>query len=489
VACFEVMPMTSVRAVRLLSVICLAAALCACGKSETPPTSGAGSAFEAQGLRQLAQEVYVYAYPLVLMDVSKQVLTARTPVNQFRHSPAFPDANFTGVVSPNADTLYSSAWLDLRKEPLILSVPDTKGRYYVMQMLDAWTDVFAAPGKRTTGTGSGNFAIVGPHWQGQLPAGVTEIKSPTSMVWLLGRTQTNGAADFPAVHAIQQQYKLTPLSIWNGATADAGAAASEAGSAQTAPVAQVAAMDAATFFSRFAALLPDNPPAAEDAPMVEKLTRLGIVPGKVFLLDKPDAASSRAIQGGAKDGLASIVAVAKSTAPGASGWTIHRDLGRYGTEYLKRAFVAWLGLGANLPEDAIYPTARVDAEGQPLSGANRYVLHFDKKELPPANAFWSLTLYNDRQFFVANPLNRYALGDRDRLRYNKDGSLDLHVQNTSPGKDKEANWLPAPTDSFNLMLRIYWPKPKVLDGTWVPPQVKRVTEREGDGVTRREGDG
>ena len=470
--------MISVRPVRVLSCIFMAVALCACGKSGTPPTSGAGSAFEAQGLRQLAQEVYVYAYPLVLMDVSRQVLTARTPANQFRHSPGFPDANFTGVVSPNADTLYSSAWLDLDKEPLILSVPDTKGRYYVMQMLDAWTNVFAAPGKRTTGTGSGDFAIIGPHWQGQTPTGVTEIRSPTAMVWLLGRTQTNGASDFPAVHAIQEQYKLTPLSVWNVAPATtAGAAATAALDTKTAPVAQVAAMDAATFFSRFAMLLPDNPPAVEDAPMVEKLTRLGIESGKAFLLDKPDAASSRAIQGGARDGLASIAAVAKSGVPGGTtGWTIHRGLGRYGTEYLKRAFVAWLGLGANLPEDAIYPTLRVDAEGQPLNGANRYLLHFDKKDLPPANAFWSLTLYNDKQVFVDNPLNRYALGDRDRLKYNKDGSLDLYVRNTSPGKDKDANWLPAPTDSFNLMLRIYWPKPEVLDGTWVPPQVKKVTE-------------
>ena len=446
-----------------------------CGKSETPPASGAGSAFEAQGLRQLAQEVYVYAYPLVLMDVSKQVLSARTPVNQFRHSPVFPDANFTGVVSPNADTLYSIAWLDLKQEPVVLSVPDTKGRYYVMQLLDAWSNVLAAPGKRTTGTGIGNFAIVGPQWQGQLPAGVQEIKAPTNMVWLLGRTQTNGVADFAAVNAVQQQYKLAPLSVWNGgAAADAKAATPQSADVRTAPVAQVAAMDAATFFSRFAALLPDNPPAAEDAPMVEKLSRLGIVPGKAFLLDKPDAASARAIQGGAKDGLASMIAVAKAGAPGPNGWSVHRNLGHYGTEYLKRALVAWMALGANLPEDAIYPTARVDADGQPFSGANRYVIHFEKQELPPANAFWSLTLYNDQQFFAANPLNRYAIGDRDRLKFNKDGSLDLYVQNASPGKDKEANWLPAPADTFNLMMRIYWPKPPVLDGTWVPPQVKRL---------------
>jgi hypothetical protein len=412
------------------------------------------------------------------MDVSKQVLTTHAPVNRFRHSATFPDANFTAVVSPNADTLYSTAWLDLQAEPQILSMPDTKGRYYLMPMLDAWTNVLAAPGKRTTGTAAWNAAIVGPSWQGQLPAGMQEIRSPTNMVWLLGRTQTNGPADFAAVSALQQQYKLTPLSAWSGANAGAASAAvPETVDTQLAPVAQVAAMDAATFFTRFAALLPDNPPAVEDGPMVEKVTRLGIVPGKEFLLDKPDAASSRAIQGGVRDGLAGIVAVAKS-APvgpvGESGWTVALNLGHYGTEYLRRASVAWLGLGANLPEDAIYPTTRVDAQGQPLSGANRYVLHFDKQDLPPTNAFWSLTLYNDRQLFAANPLNRYALGDRDRLKYNKDGSLDLYIQNTPVSKDKEANWLPAPLEGFNLMLRIYWPKPPVLDGTWTPPRVERL---------------
>ena len=474
-SCADNAPASRVPMYAALAVVAIA--LGACGKSETPPGS-AGSAYEAQGLRQLAQEVYVYAYPLVLMDVSRQVLAARTGPNQFRHSAAFPDANFTGVVSPNADTLYSTAWLDLKPEPLILSVPDTKGRYYVMQMLDAWTNVFAAPGKRTTGTGKGDFAIVGPEWRGQLPAGMMEIRSPTQLVWLLGRTQTNGVADFAAVNAVQQQYKLTPLSAWTGGDAPSAAAPAVAanGDQATPPVVQVRDMDAATFFSRFAALLPDNPPAPDDAPMVEKLARLGIAPGKPFLLDKPDAASARAIQGGAKDGLASIVALAKNTPAGTNGWNIHRDLGRYGTEYLKRAFVAWMGLGANLPEDAVYPTLRVDAEGQPLTGANRYVLHFDKGQLPPANAFWSLTLYNDRQFFAANPMNRYAVGDRDKLKFNKDGSLDLYVQNASPGKDKEANWLPAPAEGFNLMLRLYWPKAQVLDGSWVPPPLQKLTQ-------------
>lgn len=452
----------------------VATALGACGKSETPPSS-AGSAFEAQGLRQLAHEVYVYAYPLVLMDVSRQVLAARTGSNQFRHSVAFPDANFTGAISPNADTLCSTAWLDLKPEPLILSVPDTKGRYYVMQMLDAWTNVFAAPGKRITGTGRGDFAIVGPEWRGQLPAGTMEVRSPTNLVWLLGRTQTNGLADFAAVHALQQHYKLTPLSAWTGSDAPAAMAppAVTRGDQATPPVVQVRDMDAATFFSRFAALLPDNPPTPEDAPMVEKLARLGITPGKPFLLDKPDAASARAIQGGAKDGFASIAALARNTPAGANGWSIHRNLGRYGTEYLARAFAAWMDLGANLPEDAVYPTLRADAEGQALTGANRYVLHFDKGQLPPVNAFWSLTLYNDRQFFAANPLNRYAIGDRDKLGFNKDGSLDLYVQNASPGKDKEANWLPAPAEGFNLVLRLYWPKAQVLDGSWVPPPLQK----------------
>jgi hypothetical protein len=429
-------------------------------------------------LRQTAAEVYVYAYPLVLMDVTRQVMTARAPANRFSHRRVFPDHNFTGVVSPNADTLYSIAWLDLGEQPLVLSVPAMGERYYLMQMLDAWTNVFAAPGTRTTGNQPGSFAIVGPRWRGELPSGLHELRSPTDMVWLLGRIQTNGKSDFAAVNALQDQFGLVTLAAWRQqSTQPAGAVrVASQGDVRTAPVEQVAAMDAQTFFARFAELLAANPPAQADAPMVARMQRLGIAAGKPFLLDKPDALSTRSIEAGVASARQSIVAAARGADPSlsANGWMIRRNLGTYGTEYARRALVAWVGLGANPPEDAIYPMARVDADGQPLNGAHDYVLHFPAGALPPANAFWSLTMYNERQFFVENPIARYAIGDRDTLKFNADGSLDLYLRHDARDAAREPNWLPAPPGPFNVMLRIYWPKPAVLDGSWLPPPITRT---------------
>lgn len=445
------------------------ALLVACGKQE-PSVK--------QEKKQVAQEVYIYAYPLVLMDVSKRVMAAKAPVNTFHHMRAFPDHTFTDVVSPNADTLYSSVWLDLAKEPIVLSLPAMGKRYYLMPMLDAWTNVFASPGTRTTGNGKGDYAITGPNWKGDLPKGVTNIKSPTEMVWMIGRTQTNGKADYAAVRKVQDQYRLTALSAFgtpSAKTKTPAAAPAPGADTKSAPVDQVAAMSAESFFSRFASLLPGNPPLKDDGPMIEKMKKLGIVPGQPLDLKKLDAASANGVKEGAKAALEGIVAAARKGGGGLkNGWTIHLDIGTYGTEYPKRALIAWVGLGANIPEDAVYPLTRVDADGKPLNGANRYVLHFDKGQTPPVNGFWSLTMYNDKQFFVENPIGRYAIGDRDTLKLNKDGSLDIHIQHESPGKDKESNWLPAPKDGFNLVMRMYWPKKPVLDGTWVPPAIKRV---------------
>jgi hypothetical protein len=224
-----------------------------------------------------------------------------------------------------------------------------------------------------------------------------------------------------------------------------------------------------------AALLTLNPPAKEDAAMVERMKKLGIVAGKPFDMSKLDAASAKGIQEGAKSGLDAIVAAAKgSTGDIKNGWTINWDLGRYGTNYGLRAVIAYVSLGANAPEDALAPRTRLDAGGRPLNGANRYVLHFDKGKTPPTQAFWSLTMYNDKQAFVANPIDRYSIGDRDKLRFNADGSLDIYLQHDSPGKDKESNWLPAPKDNFNVMLRVYWPKQEMLERRWEPPAVQRV---------------
>ncbi|WP_059411745.1 DUF1254 domain-containing protein [Cupriavidus basilensis] len=465
----------SIRQIAGAAALGLLLAGCAAGPQKAQAPQGASSQPDAT-VKALSAQVFTYAYPLVLMDVTREVMTARTPANTFAHMRGFPDATFTDVVSPNADTLYSTAWLDLSEEPQILSLPDTRGRYYLMPMMDAWTNVFASPGKRTTGTRKAVFAIIGPRWTGTLPPGVKEIRAPTEMVWLIGRTQTNGKKDYAAVRRLQSQYRLMPLSAWQGG-GKARSQAAPAGNAvdtETPPAEQVAAMDAQAFFTRFAALLPANPPAPADAAMVESIRKLGIVPGAPFSVTALEPATARAVQEGATTALAGIAGAAKRAADTGAEWTVRRDLGNYGTAYGKRALVAWVGLGANLPADAVYPATRVDSAGKPLDGSKRYVMHFDKNQLPPTNAFWSLTLYNDKQVFVANPLNRYAIGDRDRLRYNRDGSLDIAIQNARPPGSQVSNWLPAPPDGFNLMLRVYWPGQSVLDGTWVAPPVERI---------------
>ncbi len=377
---------------QLAGIAALAVLLAACSTTPEPVTAPAAAVQPPsnQAMKALSAEVFTYAYPLVLMDVTRELMSLRTPPNTFSHKRTFPDASFTDVVTPNADTLYSSAWLDLSKEPVVLSVPDTRGRYYLMPMMDAWTNVFASPGKRTTGTQRGNFVITGPGWEGPLPKGMKQIKSPTAMVWLIGRTQANGKKDFPAVHRLQDQYRLTPLSAWQmgvRAVPEKAAARSPTLDTQSPPVEQVAAMDAQAFFSRVASLLPANPPAAADAAMVEKMRRMGLEPGVPFKTTVLEPSTARAVQEGATAALQAIADVArKGNADAGNGWVMHRDLGNYGTNYTRRAVTAMVGLGANLPEDAIYASTRTDASGKALQGSSSYVLHFAKDQLPPAKA-------------------------------------------------------------------------------------------------------
>jgi hypothetical protein len=468
----------------VLTLASFVLALSGCKQEKQAPAAANETASAA---RTVAQDAYIYGYPLVLMDASRAKLTdvphpigaGLAPTNQFGHVKTFPDATFTDVVSPNADTLYSSAWLDLAQGPIILSVPDTHGRYYLLPMLDGWTNVFASPGKRTTGTGKGNFAITGPNWTGSLPAGLKEIKSPTDMAWIIGRTQTNGKSDFKAVNAIQAQYKLTPLRAWGKPyTPPSDVPTDPKADMKTPPVDAVAAMDAATFFNRLAMLMKNNPPAAADAPMVAKLASIGVVPGQSFDLNKNGSDTAKAITDGVDDGKKKVAELAHNpwNNKPVNGWMITtRDIGIYGTNYDARAGIDCVGLGANIPDDAVYPLARSDGDGNPLNGANKYVVHFDKRQTPPVNAFWSLTAYTAKQTFVANPINRYAIGDRDKLKFNPDGSLDIYLQHDSPGKAKESNWLPADAGSFNVSLRLYWPKEQVLTGAWTPPPIKKVS--------------
>ena len=317
------------------------------------------------------------------------------------------------------------------------------------------------------------------------------------MAWLIGRTQTNGTSDYDFVHSLQAQYTLTPLSAWGQEYAPpAEVPVDPSVDTQTAPVDQVAALTAQAFWTRFAELMKTNPPAEADAPMVEQLAQLGIVPGQSLDWDQLSSAEADALEAGMREGLAAIEAAAKNPAVEIKNtWAMAYQLGSYGTNYLLRAGTAWLAPGANLPEDAIYPSTRMDSTGQPLNGANRYVLHFEKDEIPPVEAFWSMTMYNDQQFLVSNPLDRYAIGDRDELVFGPDGSLDIFIQHESPGADRESNWLPAPDDLFNLILRLYWPKPAGArwhlgatcgdGGHGVAPSVNEHPSRVPRGVTRK----
>jgi hypothetical protein len=431
-----------------------------------------------QELLTRATNAYIYAYPLVLMEVTKHSMVrpdSGVGINQFTHVGVLPTPAFKDIVRPNVDTLYSFAWLDLKKEPLILSVPDTAGRYYLLELMDAWTNVCASIGKRTTGTHAQHFIIVGPHWHEKVPDGYTIIRVSTNMIFIVGRTQTNGTRDYEVVHAIQKGYVLTPLSRWKGIpdSIDSPFVTTAIGGTIQAPVDQVTAMSTEEFYTIFSQLLIDNPPSENDSAIIEQLKQLGIERGKPFDKNTHSPEILRALHQ-AKRYVRKQLLAKKDAIPKSNGWTMMLDIGTYGTDYITRALVARLGIAANLPQDAVYPSAFVDEQGRALEGVNKYILHFQPHEIPPVNAFWSITVYNSQSFLVNNSINRYALGDRDSLRYNADGSLDIYLQYVSPGIDKESNWLPIPRETFNLTMRLYWPKDAVLQGEWKPPAIKKI---------------
>jgi hypothetical protein len=433
--------------------------------------------------RAIGVEAVVFGCPLVVMDTTMRVSTnvrgpqpdAHAPVNQFGNMSRYPSASDHTVVRMNFDTLYSWAWLDLSREPIVLSVPDTHGRYYMMPMLDAWTNVFASPGTRTTGNQAGHFAVTGPGWEGTLPAGVNEIKSPTSIAWIIGRTQTNGPDDYAAVNALQAQYELRPLSAFGKPYTPPPGVVDPAIDMQVGPGEQVAKMDATTFLDRLARLMAANPPAAADAPALARFAKIGVVPGQGFDPSQLDPAAAKALESSVQLAVEKLQAAGKTWGQPVNGWSLPpMSVGNFGNDYGFRAVVTLIGLGANLPADAIYPFAFVDGDGKPLNGANRYTVHFDKGRTPPANAFWSLTLYDAQGFPVENPLDRHTISSWMSLKSNDDGSLDVYVQKDPPRKDHGSNWLPAPAGDFNLTMRVYDPKPEMLDGSWQPPPVKRA---------------
>ena len=394
------------------------------------------------------------------------------------------------VVRPNFDTLYSSGWLDLTKEPMVVSAPDTGGRYYLLPMLDMWTDVFASPGWRTTGTEAGNFLVTPPGWR---PICATVRRG----IQAAGRTPAHRCADALCLdhrpHQDRRPCRLRCRAQDPGRLQDHAAVAMGQGARErprsrsiptvdmkTPPKIQVDTMPADKYFAYAAELLKLHPPHITDQPIIAQLKRIGFEAGKSFDLDKADPAVKKALASAPEDAQKLMEWKVPTLARIANGWSMNTDtMGVYGNYYLKRAIVTQLGLGANLPEDAIYPLNLADDTGKPLDGASNYALHFDKGQTPPVNAFWSITLYDPEGFQVANPLNRFAVSSWMPFKYNADGSLDLYFQNESPGADKEANWLPAPKGPFNLTMRLYAPKAEALTGKWNPPPVVRTQTTVG----------
>jgi hypothetical protein len=458
--------------------------------------------------KNLGIAAYFYGYPLVIMGVSADVATnvpdatsqdGRAPVNQFSHN-GLPDETYLDIVLPSVSTPYSNAVLDLTKEPVVMHLPDFGDRWFLVQVLDFWTnsageetscedgtDGFCAVGTRY-GTTEGDYAFVGPGFTGSLPASIKQrIVMPTNQALLAGRIFTEGTGeDMEIVRAFQAQMSLTPLGQYGKSFAPrTNAPVSPHIDMDDGPRDQVAALDAGAFFKRLAELMVKNPPLPGDGPAVAAISRIGIVPGKPFDIRTLDAATRQAVIDGYAAAQALLVAQSTHYTLTSTYWSMSLDLGNWGTRYAERAIVAYGALGANLYKDAVYAGGIKDSANEDLIGDHRYKLHFAAGALPPAGAeaFWSVTLYaRPQENLYGNPLHRYALGiptaQGHAMQLNADGSLDIFLQHDAPpeGTLQHDNWIPTPGAGakYLLLLRMYDPTNELFEGGWVPPAVERI---------------
>ncbi len=429
-----------------------------------------GGSPSARRAFSLGLAAYVYG----LGPVSVERTVQRFPENQLVSIGALTNPAVQTVVLPNVDTTYTVGRLNLAAGPRVFDVPDTAGRYYVIQYLDAYSNTFAYVGRRTTGTRAGSYALVGPGFSGALPSGVKRIQSPTNLVWVLGRTLVKSRADLAPVTELMRGYRVTALAGWAAGARQAPLVLS-AFPAQPPTVIPTGL----AFLDAVGAVVGANPPTAGDACALRAFASAGIGPGR---------APSRAAGGEVRAALEAAVAAGPALVERAerrenrrsrarnNGWLLAgRFIGDYGSNWLGRAVIARTALGANTRPETVYPLALTDSRGRPLRGRHRYTLRFPRGQLPPVGAFWSLTMYDDKRFLVDNPIDRYAVGDRTPgLRRGKDGSLTIHIGRTAPrGTAARANWLPSPAGRFRLAMRLYEPKRSVLRERWRPPPLRR----------------
>lgn len=434
---------------------------------------------------EIVRDAYTYGYPLVTMDMTRRQQTnvaapdeAHAPLGQIIKMRSYPAVDNKGAEAPNLDALDTMVWYDLSAEPWIFSIPDMGDRFYLMPMLSGFNEVFFAAGSRATGGRAQTYAVTGPGWSGTVPPGVTQIRSPTALVWVSGRVYCTGTPeDYRDVHELQDRFSSVPLGSYGKPYTPPPGVVDEQFDMKKAVRKQVNDLPLKEYFSYLSRLLKANPPKPEDAAIIAKMAEIGIVPGKEF-----DESLLPEVGRRLDPKLALLeMAEARKADQAFNRWIYWTsDAGSYGTDYEQRAMVTLIGPGLNFPKDAVYPFSEEDEDGKAYDGSkHKYLMYIEKGQMPPVKGFWSLTMYDANFFFVPNPINRYNLSQRNTFVANPDGSVELYLQAESPGKGKEANWLPAPKGTFIPMLRLYWPKdtpPSVLDSSWVPPMLMRIQE-------------
>lgn len=484
------MPAARARASRSrprLSLACLATALALAllAAWHPGPALGRAAALTEAQAEQIGLDAYVYGIPLMEFVREARTQTSVTvpnalsdaPLNQIGHARRLASATRQPIVQPNLDTLYSMAHLDLTAGPIVLHVPAVPHhRYYSFQFLDPYTNVFHYVGTRTTGDGAGTFVIVGPHYHGHLPKGLRVIRSPYSLAWLVARTLVFGASDLPAAHRIQNGYRVLPLADYLrhglGWTPPRPRHVVTRATNHTVPT-------GLAFYDQLGLALAQSPPPARDAAILRELRQVGVGPGLQPSREHLSAAVLAGLRAAVADGPAHVFALrtqlATKSVVANDGWVVPQaDLGDYGTDYTYRAVVAIYGLAANEPAEAMYVIGATDSTHALLNGAHDYVIHFPAGRLPPARYFWSLTMYDQSFYLVANSIDRYALSSHAAgLKYNRDGSLDIYIQHAAPA-GHGSNWLPAPAGTFEVTLRMYGPLASALHGHYVYPPITRT---------------
>jgi hypothetical protein len=440
-------------------------------------------------IKAIAEEAFIYGLPIVMnygvmyeYAVDKNSGQYKAPFNQIKNEARVFTYKDTSVVTPNSDTPYSFAWLDLRAEPIVLSVPAVeKGRYYSVMLCDGNTFNYGYIGSRATGNDPGDYMVVGPEWNGETPPGIKKVFRSTTQFSVAGyRTQLFGLEDMPNVVKIQSGYKVRPLSSYLGKPAPSPAPKINFPNINK-------ELMKTNFFEYLDFSLQFAPPGPEETDIRAKLAKFGVGAGKTF--NSKDLSSEQKAQIGLamKDGEQKIKQFLEGAMKKVNGWSIGSAFGDrafYNGNWLLRAAAATAGIYGNDAAEAVYPFAHADGDGQPLDGSkHNYTLTFAAGDFPPVNAFWSLTMYDGKtQLLIKNPINRYLINSPmlPQMKKNDDGSLTLYIQKDSPGKDKESNWLPAPNDTIYLVMRLYWPKiepPSILppgEGTWKPPGIVKV---------------